>query len=47
MAQQIGSGRADVLLQTATFVGAAEAKQLGMVDSVVGASDLMAAAMQV
>lgn len=44
MAQQIGAGRADALLQTATFVGAAEAKALGMVDAVVSTADLMATA---
>lgn len=47
MAQQIGAGRADAILQTATFVGAAEAKQLGMVDAVVPKEDLMAVATKV
>lgn len=46
MAQQIGAGRADELLQTATFVGASQAHQIGMVDAVVSADGLMAAAMK-
>lgn len=44
MEKLIGGARADTLLQTATFVPAAEAKAIGMVDAVVSKDHLMTTA---
>jgi len=44
MASLVGAGRADVLLQTAALVPAAEALSLGLVDAVTSRAALMATA---